>query len=239
MRTLVAALLAAGLLCADDKPNLKTPSGAGADQRVSIEATAYLDRDEMRKALGQDPGNDILVVQVKITPAPGEKFRLDRDDFLLRSDRDGQRSRPLEPSQIAGSSVMVVSSRGGTQGAGMSEQRRIPIGGYPGGYPGGGYPGGGYPGGGLPVPGQSPNVGSATADTSEATASIEDKPAKASPLLEVLKEKLLPDSEELDKPVSGFLYFQIEGKIRPKDLELVYRKSPPRVSVRFIPPKKK
>jgi len=48
----------------------------------------------------------------------------------------------------------------------------------------------------------------------------------------------LPDGE-LDKPASGLLYFLIEGKLRAKDLELVYRKAPPRLSIRFKDPTKK
>jgi hypothetical protein len=88
------------------------------------------------------------------------------------------------------------------------------------------------------MPGQSPNAGSATADTSEAQASIEDRNLKTNPLLDALKAKILPEGE-IEKPVSGLLYFQMEGKLRPKDIELVYRKSPPRVSLRFIDQNKK
>lgn len=230
MRTLILSMAAAGALWAQ-KPELK---GAGSDRRASIEAVAYIDKAEMKALLGQDPGESIVIVKVTFKPGEGEKINLMRDDFLLRSDRDGQRSRPLEPSQIAGTSVMVVSSKGGTQGTGMSEERRVPWGvpGIPGGSPTGGPPMG------LPMPGQSPNVGTATADTSEAQASIEERAVKTNPLLDALKAKILPEGE-LEKPVSGLLYFQIEGKLRPKDLELVYRKAPPRISLRFVDPKKK
>jgi hypothetical protein len=44
---------------------------------------------------------------------------------------------------------------------------------------------------------------------------------------------------EIDHPVTGLLYFQIDGKVKPKQLELVYRKAPPRVSVRFVDPNAK
>jgi hypothetical protein len=91
---------------------------------------------------------------------------------------------------------------------------------------------------GLPMPGQSPNVGTATADTSEAQASIEERAVKKNPLLEALKAKAIPEGE-IEKPLSGLLYFQMEGKLRPKDLELVYRKAPPRISVRFVDSKRK
>lgn len=229
MRILVPVLLATAGMVLGQKPAEKVaPSGMGSDSKLKIEATAYYDREQIKKVVGMDPGESIVVVSVKVTPAAGETIALNLDDFLLRSDRDGQKSRPLVPTQVAGSSVMVVKSVGGSQGTGMSEERRVPYG-----VPG--IPGGG---GSLPMPGQTPNVGSATADTSEARASVEDRPVKANPLLDALKQKVLTEGE-VDKPVEGLLYFLMEGKLRTKDLELVYRKSPPRVSVRFYEPGQK
>lgn len=231
MRTMLLAALLGVLVHGADKTEWR---GQASDAKVSLDARLYIDREEMKTLLGHDPGPSIVIVEVSVTPAPGTTLRLDREDFLLRSDRDGQRSRPLEPAQIAGSAVMVISSRGGTQGTGMAEERRVPWGvpGIPGGSPTGGPPRG------LPMPGQSPNVGSATADTSEAVASVEEKERKANPLLDALSEKLLPDGE-LAGPSRGLLYFLIEGKLRSKDLELVYRKAPPRLSIRFKDPSKK
>jgi hypothetical protein len=231
MRILALAALT-GLLCfGADKTEWR---GRASDAKVSLEARLYIDKDEMKNLLGHDPGPSIVIVEITVTPAPGTTLALDRDDFLLRSDRDGQRSRPLDPAQIAGSAVMVISSRGGTQGTGMAEERRVPWGvpGIPGGSPTGGPPRG------LPMPGQSPNVGTATADTSEAVANVEETQKKSNPLLKALEEKLLP-AGELDKPAHGLLYFLIEGKLRAKDLELVYRKAPPRLSMRFKDPTKK
>ena len=222
--------------------------GEGSDEKVNITAKAFLDRDSMKQAVGAYPGPGYIVVQVTVSRKGDEKVSLDLDDFLLRSDKDGQHSRPLSPSQVAGSAVMVVKSVGGSQGRGMGQQNRVPGGGYPGdypgggGYPGGGYPGGGYPSGGYPggYPGTgSPTAGSATSDTSDAAASIEDRgKGKPNPLLDALKAKVLKDGE-IEHPVTGLLYFQIDGKVKPKQLELVYRKSPPRVSIRFIDPNAK
>ncbi len=226
LRAVFGFMAVAAVLMADQKP---VRDGKGSDTKVAIQAEVILDRAEMKAVLGQDPGESIVLVRVKFTPAEGEKISLNRDDFLLRSDRDGQKSRPMEPSQIAGTSVMVVSSRGGTQGTGMSQERRVPWGGIP------GVPGGsptGAPPAGLPMPGQSPVAGTATADTSDAEASIEERQVKSNPLLDALKKEILPEGD-VEKPVAGLLYFQMEGKLRPKDLELVYRKAPPRVSVRF------
>lgn len=209
--------------------------GSAADGKVSIEAIAYLDHGEMTRVLGHDPGPGFLIVEVKFKPAPGETIQLDRDDFLLRSDRSGEKSRPLEAAQIAGTSVMVIGSQGGTQGTTQADDRRMP-GGIPGGIPGGTNPDGSPQS--MPMPNQSPGLGSATADTSSATATIEERGKANTPLLTALKSKILP-SGEIDKEVSGLLYFQIEGRQRPKDIELIYRKAPPRVSIRFVDPNKK
>lgn len=232
MRILALAAFAGLLSSGADKTEWR---GQASDSKVALDARLYIDKDEMKKLLGHDPGPSIVIVEITVTPAPGTTLKLDREDFLLRSDRDGQRSRPLDPAQIAGSAVMVISSRGGTQGTGMAEERRVPWGvpGIPGGSPTGGPPRG------IPVPGQSPNVGTATADTSEAVASIEEnREKKSNPLLEALQTKQLA-AGPLEAPRTGLLYFLIEGKVRAKDLELVYRKAPPRLSIRFKDPTKK
>lgn len=213
------------------------PAGAAADKKMAIEAKLYLTREEAKQALGVDPGPDIVIVEVKVTPKTEDgKLYLDHDEFLLRSDRDGQRARPLMPAQIAGTSVMVIGSRGVTSGEPvMGGQRRVPYGGIPGtpGDPRGGPPPT------LPHPGQS-QVGSPTAGVSEATVSLEEKKAGLgqNELMDALKQKNLPEGE-IDKPVSGLLYFSFEGKHRVRQLELVYRKAPPRVALRFEEPKKK
>jgi hypothetical protein len=232
MRILAIAACAGLLASAAEKTVWR---GQASDRKVSIDARLCIDKDEVKALLGHDPGPSLVIVEVTVAPAPDTTLRLDREDFLLRSDRDGQRSRPLDPAQIAGSAVLVISSRGGTQGTGMSEERRVPWGGVPG-VPGGSPTGG--PPRGLPMPGQSPNVGTATADTSEAVASIEEREKKSNPLLDALAEKMLADGE-ITKPAHGLLYFLIEGKLRAKDLELVYRKAPPRLHVRFTDPSKK
>jgi len=222
---LILALASAGW--AQEKKPLAT--GAGGDRKVAIEATAYYTREQTKEFLGHDPGENVVVVAVKLRPAQGEPLRLNREDFLLRTDGSGGVSRPQEPAQIAGTTAMVVKSVAGGAGRPMSEQRRIPI----------GVPGVPGSGGSIPVPNEAPGVGSATADTSVAQATFEKgkEEKKANPLLEVLQARQLAEGE-YDEPVTGLLYFQLEGKLKPRDLELVYRRSPPRVSVRFTEPGK-
>jgi hypothetical protein len=220
----------------DAKPQPRlVVEGQGGDAKLQIAAKAYLDRASTRDLVGADPGRGFIIVEVTVTPHADEKLLLDLDDFLLRSDKDGQHSRPMSASQVAGSGTLVVKSVGGIQGRGMTDRNQVPYG-YPGSYPGT-YPGGG----GLPrtIPGSgSPTAGSATTDSSEASAVIKEGDAKPNPLLEALKKKQLLDGE-YDHPVSGLLYFEIEGPVKPKQLELVYRKAPPRISIRFVDPNSK
>jgi hypothetical protein len=84
----------AALLAAQKQAPKMALRGQGSDRKVAIQAIAYLDRAEMKSVLGQDPGESIVIVQVTFTPAQGETINLVLDDFLLRSDRDGQKSRP-------------------------------------------------------------------------------------------------------------------------------------------------
>jgi hypothetical protein len=54
---------------------------------------------------------------------------------------------------------------------------------------------------------------------------------KANPILDVLKEKILPE-KETEAPVSGLLYFPME-KQKLKDLELIYTTPLGKLSLRF------
>ncbi|MCX6636622.1 MAG: hypothetical protein NT090_16295, partial [Acidobacteria bacterium] len=55
---------------------------------------------------------------------------------------------------------------------------------------------------------------------------------KENPLLAKLKQKMLP-AKQGTEPISGLLYFSLEGKHKPKDLELVYRGPAGKLSIRF------
>ena len=82
-------------------------------------------------------------------------------------------------------------------------------------------------------PGNGGAVGN-TAGTTQAEAKVEKGDSKENPLLGVLKEKILPEKNITD-PVSGLLYFPIEGKVKPKDLELYYRLQGSKLALRFKP----
>jgi hypothetical protein len=66
---------------------------------------------------------------------------------------------------------------------------------------------------------------------------IETSGRGKSPLLVALEEKVLADSKETKEPLSGLLYFLMEGKHKVKQLELHYRGPAGKLDIRFIEPK--
>lgn len=84
----------------------------------------------------------------------------------------------------------------------------------------------------LPSTG-SPEIGSESG-TTETVATLSDIKGKESPLLGALKEKVLAEKES-GEAVAGQLYFLLEGKHKPKQVELVYQFNAPatRLFIRF------
>jgi hypothetical protein len=209
-RVLTVGLMSAALLCAADK---KVPLRSTENDVVEITATALADREAVRQALGSDLGGHYIVVNVRMVPKEGRKVTINRDDFLLRTDKDGERTTPFAPSQIAGKGALVVTTGASSGGTVMA--------GAPGGYgpPYGPLGGGGIMGG-----------GSEAGTETHATMKSGSKD-KADPILDVLKEKVLPE-KETETAVSGLLYFPME-KQKLKDLELIYTTPEGKLSLRF------
>ena len=177
--TLVMAHTAFG---AADK---KLPIETSSNELVEITATPLIDKDQIKQELGSDLGGGIVVVRVRVRPLGDKPVKIDRDDFNLLSDKDGQRSTPSSPSQIAGNSTLVVTSTG-TRGT---------IGNQGNGRPWGGIPG---LGGGRPqqMPGDGGAMGNGPGQVAtEAKVEEGQKSDKPNPLLAVLKEKVLPEKE--------------------------------------------
>jgi len=170
------------------------------------------DREAVREALGSDLGGHYIVVNVHVVPKDGRKVTISRDDFLLRTDKDGERTTPFAPSQIAGRGALVVSTGAGSGGTIMA------------GSPGYGPPYGPLGGGGIM--GGGSEAGTETHATMKSGAKD-----KADPMLDVLKAKMLPEKES-ETAVSGLLYFPME-KQKLKDLELIYTTAEGKLSLRF------
>ncbi len=210
---LATALLGFGIAAAAEK---KLPAGQAANERVEIKAVLYPDKDAIRSEVGSDLGGYYLLVSVTLAPKGGDELEISPDDFLLRSDKDGQRCGPMAPSQVAGSSALVISSKGG--GGGFMAENPGPV-------------WGGYPGTGRPerLGGESATLGNTGESTSEGRVeSTKDE----DPVLATLKRRVLPVKESRE-PVSGLLYFLLEGKHKPKELELLYSGPAGKLALRF------
>jgi hypothetical protein len=188
------------------------PKNAGPykneNQSVEISATPILDREQIKQILGSDLDGHYILVQVTVTPKFGEEIDIRRDNFLLRTDKDGERATPYVASQIAGKGALVVSqtSVGGSSGG--------PQFGSPYDYPA-------YGGG----------VGGGPTQITAAQAKMQTGAKGDSPLLKALAEKILPEKKTA-APVSGILYFPME-KQKQKDLELIYNAPEGKLSLRF------
>ena len=223
MRFLSAGWAVLFLISAAQAVDKKLPIEQTSNELVDISASP-LSKDEVVKELGSDLGGYFVVVRVTFRPVGDKPLQIDRDDFLLVSAKDGQRSEPYEPSQIAGSATLVVTPQGARNGGGLRNQGNGPI--------WGGIPGTGS----APsrLPGNGGNVGN-SGDTPQTDAKVEmKKSGEDNPLLAVLAAKILPEKSTLD-PVSGLLYFEMDGKLKPKDMELHYRGPGGRLALRFRP----
>lgn len=205
-RILGVGLLLVAAVCTAKTKN--TGPFKNEDQNVSITATPVLDREQIKQILGSDLDGHYILVQVTVTPKFGQEIDVRRDDFLLRTDKDGERTTPYVASQIAGKGALVVSqtSVGGSTGG--------PQFGSPYDYPA-------YGGG----------VGGGPTQITAAQAKMQSGAKGDSPLEKILDEKILTE-KKTDKPVSGLLYFPME-KQKQKDLELIYTTPEGKLSLRF------
>jgi hypothetical protein len=185
----------------------KLPIEQNSNELVDISATVTLDKDQIRQELGSDFGGDLVLVRVTVRPVGEKPIKLSLDDFLLVSGRDGQRAQPYAPGQIAGNDVLVVTRQETKQKGGL----------------------------GVGLGGIMSGIGPGGADNTKTETKAEKGDAdKPNPLLATLKDKMLPE-KEITETISGFLYFQVVGKIKPKFLELHYKSQAGKLALRFRP----
>jgi len=208
-RILALFLLTVLTLPAAAKKNSATARGENEDLILNV--TIYIDGEGAKEMIGDDLGGHYIVAQVKVEPKYGKDVTIDRDDFQLRTAKDGEKTRPLAPSQIAGRGALVLTRTEGPGGLGAERTKGWSLGGI-------GMGGGG--GAGSSGEGDKGGV-KATMQNGE----------KENPLKKVLDEKVLPE-KKTDQPVSGLLYFPMELQ-KMKDLELVYGGKENRISLRF------
>ena len=176
------------------------PNQAG-NSKLGLVGTAITDRKAITALMGNDMGEGFIVVQIKASPQTLVPLRISIDDFTLVSRKNGEKSGAMAPSAIAGSAALIVLRADPQSGGGLGTRSNSPI----------GIPGMGR-GGGI---GNTGSVDSGTAD-----ARIETR-TDADPRLPFLEAKAFQDRETLE-PVEGLLYFNLTGKIEPKNLGLIY-----------------
>jgi hypothetical protein len=191
----------------------KLPIDETSNDVLAISVSPPLDKDQIKQELGSELGADIIVVRLTARPVSEKPVQLSLDDFLLISGKDGQRSEPFAPGQLAGSDNLIVTSDGSRKGLGDHSHR--PTLGI----------------GGIGIGGSSPG----TAPRPELKTE-ESRDEKENPLLAAITAKILPE-KQITEPVSGLLFFQIVGKVKAKDLELRYKGPAGPMALRFRPDK--
>ncbi len=203
-------LLLSSQLTFGGRSQTKIGEGQASNESASLEATVYADPESVKQQLGDDLGGYYIVVRVKLAPKAG-KLPIQLDDFQLKTDKDGERSRPFAPTQIAGQGVLIVKETANGGGGGRSERNRPTFGGM----------------GGLGSSGTG--IGNA-ASTMGAEGKMKQE-ENENPLVKTLAAKMIP-IKEADEPVTGLLYFPMD-KQKIKDLELAYTTPTGKIVVRF------
>ena len=140
-RLLRLLLVSTSLLSGAAKKTTATARGENED--VILNVTIYIDSAAVKEALGDDLAGHFIVAQVKVEPKYTKEITIDRDDFVLRTDKDGDRTKPMTPSQIAGSGGRILTRTDGSSGEGAERSHGWSIGGM--GMGGGGVGAGGGP----------------------------------------------------------------------------------------------
>jgi len=225
----LACLLGVACLLPAAKNTVATARSENQDMILTV--TLHIDPAGVKELLGSDLDGHYIVAEVKVDPKYGKEIFIDRDDFVLRTEKDGEKTTPFAPSQIAGAGALIIRQTGSGSRGGLSTGM-----GYPGSYPGG-YPPPVYPGSGPPEPpvmmpgGGGVGAGGGGGDGAPTVTAENGAGQKPNPLEKTLQARELPGGKT-DKPVSGLLYFGME-KQKMKDLELSYGGREDRITLRF------
>jgi hypothetical protein len=209
---LSSALVLLGALPVFSAKKVVSPTTNASNEQVDIVATIVLSADEVKQKIGADPGQGIVLLDVKVIPKTDTPVQVSPDDFILLAHDDGERSKPFDPEELAGKGAMVLSHT--TEKAKKTGQTF-----GMGGMIMGGGGGGGNASPGNPVP--------TTTNTK-----MDNKRQGNTDLLQALKAKQLPAKEAKDE-VDGYLYFPLDGKHKLKNLAVLYRGSAGKLNLEF------
>jgi hypothetical protein len=200
--TLLALIfILAGLPALGGKKKVISPETSAGNEEVDLVATIFLTPEEVTQKLGMNPGPDLALLQVRVIPKTDKPVQVAADDFILLAHNDGERTKPLTPSEIAGDGALIVSSSADQKT--KKDKKTGSSGGF-----------GGIMMGGGASPGNPQVVTLST--------KLDEKQKGDLKLLEALKAKQLPD-KETSEPLEGLLYFRLSGKHKLKDMSVLYR----------------
>lgn len=202
-------LAVTALAAAADK---KSPSPArGENLDLILSVTLYDDPALVKGLLGTDLDGHYIVADVKVEPKYGKDILIDRADFVLRTEKDGEKATPFAPSQITGKDAVIVTQSKGAPAASPGMVLGGPL----------VLHGGGLAGG----------TGGAGENQVKAAPAADSQKKDDDPLKKLLSDRILPEKKTSDT-VSGLLYFPMEKQKR-KDLELDYGGRENRITLRF------
>ena len=119
MKVRLLSLLAAAAVLVSAAEKKIVGTAMGENQDLLLHVTLYLDAVSVNQVVGTDMGGHFFVADVKIEPKYGKEITIDRDDFVLRTDKDGEKTTPFSPSEIAGRGTLVLKRQrvGGNEGS--------------------------------------------------------------------------------------------------------------------------
>jgi hypothetical protein len=220
----LALALSVALYAAAKKGTVATAKAENEDLTLTV--TLHIDPADIKELIGNDLGGHYILADVKVEPKFDKDILLDRDDFQLRTDKDGEKARPYAGSQIAGTGALIIGQVDRNEGVASPgwTGTRVPI---------------VRRGGAARKDSDKDKDKDADKDgkdkDGEKDAAKADSPPeeKENPLKKTLDSKVLPEGKT-NQPVHGLLYFPME-KQKMKDLELTYGGKENLIRLRFKP----
>src|SRR4051794_25133480 len=203
-------------------PKRGTAAPAKAENEdLMLPATLHIDPADIKELIGDDLGGHYMGVDVKVEPKFDKDILLDRDDFQLRTDKDGEKARPYAGSQIAGTGALIIGQVDRNEGVASPgwTGTRVPV----------------VRRGGAARKDSDKDKDADKDKDGEKDSAKADPPVeeKENPLKKTLDSKILPEGKT-NQPVHGLLYFPME-KQKMKDLELTYGGKENLIRLRFKP----
>ena len=203
-------IVASALLLAAAYAPAQTQWASARLQDVEFRVRLIQEPEQIQALLGNDLDKEFMLVELDIKALYGSKIRFDRNDFLLRSRADNEKSYAQSPSRIAGAGVFSLEQRR-TGGGGVFGQSNDPL--IIGGAPGTGT----NP---RRVDGPATGIGNASGGQSETLVKRTESEAPQT-LQEALERRELPLAET-DQDLHGYLYFQVDPDNKLKHIVFYY-----------------